>query len=364
MSNTSTGDIAPAGTGTAGGADSRAALLAELRAHVGRRYGTVHAWDAVNEPMIRQWCEALDFDFPAFTDPLAAARGVHGGIVAPASMLPVWLMPGLRNQRPPGSDTANNREIMGVLERHGYTGILGTNCEQEYERPLRPGERISCTHQTEAVSDLKQTRLGPGFFVTFLQEFHDAAGALVGTMRLRILRYRPEAKAAVSATTETPAATNPPAAPHSPPQRAPRPQPVASPDTAFFWEGLQRGELLIQRCDACGTLRHPPGPACMQCHSLAWRPVRASGRGRIASFVVMHKPQVSGFDYPHPVGLIELDEGVRLIAPLAGRPERDYAIGMRVAAVLEPVAGEQRLPTFHVVAAASDGNQANHASDA
>ena len=315
-----------------GQADAEAALLAELQTHVGRRYGTVYAWDAVNEPMIRQWCEAIDFDFPAFTDPDAAQNTIHGGIIAPASMLPVWLMPGFANRRPPGSDTSNNREIMPVLEKYGYTGILGTNCEQEYERPLRPGERISCTHMTESVSARKQTRLGPGYFVTFLQEFHFADGKLVGTMRLRVLRFRPE---------ETKAASAPPA--------APRPQPVPSPDTAFFWEGLQKGELLVQRCSACGTLRHPPGPACMECHSLEWTPQRASGRGRIASFVAMHKPQVQGFDYPHPVGLIELDEGVRLIAPLTGRPKRDYAIGMRVEAVHEPVEGEMRLPSFRTI---------------
>ena len=305
--------------------------MVELRSHVGRRYGVVRAWDAVNEPMIRHWCEALDFDFAPYLDRAAAAAGVHGGIVAPASMLPVWLMPGLRNARPPGSDPANPREVMGVLERNGYVGILGTNCEQEYERSLRPGETISCTHMVESISAEKTTRVGPGFFITFLQEFADELGAPVGTMRLTILRFRPL-----------------PAAPRRP---AP-PQPALSADTAFFWQGLAAGKLLIQRCASCRLLRHPPGPACTRCHSLEWDTVEAGGRGTLYSFVVMHKPQHPAFDYPHPVGLIELDEGVRMVAPLADVAPGAIAIGMRVEAIIELFPGEHRLPRFRPIAGA------------
>ena len=321
----------------------RADWTAELRSYVGRRYGVVHAWDPVNEPMIRQWCEAVDFDFAPFLDRAAAAASHHGGIVAPATMLPVWLMPGLRNTRPAGSDPTNPREVMAVLERNGYIGILGTNCEQEYERPLKLGEKIACTHMVESISAEKHTRFGPGYFLTFLQMFSDAQDQPVGSMRLTILRFRP-----------TTAEKKPPAPP----------QPALSQDTAFFWEGLQAGKLLIQRCKACRVLRHPPGPACTHCHSLEWDTVESRGHGTLFSFVVMHQPQVPGFDYPHPVGLIELDEGVRLVAPLTALTgltastastqlaSDPFAIGMRVEALIEPVAGEHRLPRFRPLSGA------------
>lgn len=307
------------------------AWITELRSYVGRRYGRIFAWDAVNEPMIRQWCEAMDIDFAPYGDAAASAATVHGGIVAPATMLPVWLMPGLKNARPEGSDLTNPREVMNVLEREGYIGILGTNCEQEYDRYLRPGDRISCTHVVESISDEKQTRLGPGFFINFLQEFNDQDNQPVGRMRLRILRYRPEQPAAKK------------------PARAAPPQPVLSQDTAFFWEGLQAGKLLIQRCAACHTLRHPPGPACTHCHSLDWDSVESSGRGKLFSFVIMHNAQYEAFDYPHPVGLIELDEGVRIVAPLTEAKLDELEIGMAMEAVIEPVAGQNNLPRFRPV---------------
>ena len=167
-----------------------------------------------------------------------------------------------------------------------------------------------------------------------LQEFFDEAQQAVGTVRLRILRFKPQA------------------APAAEPKRAPPPQPAINQDTAFFWEGLQAGQLLIQRCAACGTLRHPPGPACTQCHSLEWDTVPSTGRGKLFSFVVMHHPKHPGFDYPLPVGLVELDEGVRLVAPLTGLDSAHWRTGMRVEAVIQPVAGEHRLPLFRPSASA------------
>ncbi|HVN49836.1 MAG TPA: zinc ribbon domain-containing protein, partial [Acidimicrobiales bacterium] len=60
-----------------------------------------------------------------------------------------------------------------------------------------------------------------------------------------------------------------------------RPAPATTRDTAFFWEALKERRLLIQRCAACGALRHPPRPMCPRCHSLDWDTVEASGHGTV-----------------------------------------------------------------------------------
>ena len=54
--------------------------------------------------------------------------------------------------------------------------------------------------------------------------------------------------------------------------------PTVTPDTEFFWSGLREERLLVQRCDDCGLLRHPPRPMCPRCNSLEWGTVEASGR--------------------------------------------------------------------------------------
>jgi uncharacterized protein len=103
-----------------------------------------------------------------------------------------------------------------------------------------------------------------------------------------------------------------------------------SPDTAFFWEGVAAHRLLIQRCLQCGELRHPPRPMCPRCNALDWDSVESSGRGTVYSFVLPRHPRYPGFDDPHIVVLVELDEGVRLVSNLCGIDPDDVTIGMPI----------------------------------
>jgi uncharacterized OB-fold protein len=125
-----------------------------------------------------------------------------------------------------------------------------------------------------------------------------------------------------------------------------RPRPAVTEDTAFFFEGARRGCLLIQRCTSCGTLRHPPRPACAVCRSFDWDTVTASGRGTVYSYVVVHHPQVPAFDYPLPIALVELEEGTRLVADLLGTAPDAVRIGMPVVVDFVAVDEELTLPMF------------------
>jgi hypothetical protein len=122
-----------------------------------------------------------------------------------------------------------------------------------------------------------------------------------------------------------------------------------SADTSFFWEGAERGELLVQRCTSCGKLRHPPGPGCASCGSLGWDTLKASGRGTVYSYAVHHYPPIPGFDVPNLVGLIELEEGVRVVANVVGIDPSDVEIGMSVEVFFEDFDGVV-LPQFRSVA--------------
>ena len=143
-------------------------LLQRLRAVLGVRLGDpVVARDPVNLPMIRHWCDAVDDRNPVYTDPEFAARSLHGGIVAPPTMLQAWTMPGLvpkevREARTLGACFGALR----LLDEAGFTSVVATNCTQEYVRYLRPGDLLSAETVIEAVSEEKQTALGVGHFVT------------------------------------------------------------------------------------------------------------------------------------------------------------------------------------------------------
>ena len=127
--------------------------------------------------------------------------------------------------------------------------------------------------------------------------------------------------------------------------QARRPRPAITHDNAFFWDGIAAGKLLLQRC-RCGRLRHPPGPACPACRSFEWEAVAASGRGRVYSFVVAHHPPIPPFEYPNPIGLVELEEGPRIVAGLVGVEPAAIRIGMPVLCEIAEVEPGWKLPRF------------------
>jgi uncharacterized OB-fold protein len=186
----------------------------------------------------------------------------------------------------------------------------------------------------DSISEEKQTGLGIGHFVTTRVEYETLDGESVGRMLFRILKFKP----GTGRQATTPAA---------PADRARRPRPSITPDNAFFFEGAKQHRLLIQRCSSCGVLRHPPEPRCAACGSYEWEAQEASGRGVVHSFVVNHYPQVPAFDYPLAVGLIELEEGTRLVANVVGIEPAAVRIGMPVEVEWLDLDPDLSLPAFH-----------------
>jgi uncharacterized protein len=114
-----------------------------------------------------------------------------------------------------------------------------------------------------------------------------------------------------------------------PPSLPRRPKPPSTQDTAFFWEQATLHKLAIQRCCACGRLRHPPMPICPRCHGFTWDFVESKCQGTLFSWTTVHAPLAEPFDQPYSVGIVELDEGTRLVAMLQDG-ETAWRIGMRV----------------------------------
>lgn len=288
-----------------------------LKAYEGRAAATAGVGkDLVNEPMIRHWCEAMGDANHAYTGTDA---------VAPPTMLQAWTMGGLSGHT---DRSAAQDELFALLDGAGYTSVVATDCEQEYLRPLRPGDRITFDAVIESVSELKTTKLGTGHFVTTRMNVR-ADGEQAGTHRFRILKYAPAAKGM----------------PRGKP-KGERPRPVINRDNAGFWDGVAEHRLLIQRCAGCGALRFPWLPGCASCGSPQWDTVEASGAGTVYSYVVMHHPPFPAFDPPYAVGLIELEEGVRMVSNVVGVPYDKVRIGMPVQLEFLRVDKELELPVF------------------
>ena len=271
------------------------------------------ARDPVNLPMIRNWLEAL------------GGGGDPDPDHAPPAMIQVWTMPGLHGAR--GDDDPLG-QMSQVLDEAGYTSVVATNCDQTYHRYLKLGEQLSVRARLLDVAGPKRTALGEGWFVTTRSTWF-SSGEPVATMDFRILKFRPAPSLASTASTETPM------------------RPQVTPDTAFFWAGTAAGELRIQRCPACGALRHPPGPMCPACGTPGdGGYVVAAGTGEVFSYVVHHHPPVPGKKLPLVVALVQLPEGVRMVGEMPGVHSDLVRIGLPVRAAFVGVDDTLTLPAW------------------
>ncbi len=69
-----------------------------------------------------------------------------------------------------------------------------------------------------------------------------------------------------------------------------RAKPKPTPETQHFWDGTAAGELRLQRCDACANVYFPPRPFCPSCASRKVSVFKASGKARLYSYVINHRP--------------------------------------------------------------------------
>ena len=95
------------------------------------------------------------------------------------------------------------------------------------------------------------------------------------------------------------------------------PQPTT--DDRHFWEGITAGQLLLQRCNECQTMRHPPRPMCGKCQSLRWETFPSSLRATVISWIIPRHPPVAAGE-EQLIGLVETDEGARVVLNLHDFP--------------------------------------------
>jgi uncharacterized OB-fold protein len=190
----------------------------------------------------------------------------------------------------------------------------------------------------ESISDQKATALGVGYFIVTRTTFSDQNHEQVGWLTFRVLKFKPNAPPQQQSADSGGAPSKPTRI------RSPRGH-----DNGWWWEGCDEGKLLIQKCSDCGVLRHPPRPMCGRCQSTKWESIEASGKGSVHSYTVLHHPMIPGYDLPLPVGLIDLDEGVRIVANVVGCKPEDIHIGMKVECIFEDVDESMKLPFFYAV---------------
>jgi uncharacterized OB-fold protein len=130
-----------------------------------------------------------------------------------------------------------------------------------------------------------------------------------------------------------------------------KPVPVPSIESKPYWNALRDHRLLMPHCDDCGHSWFPPSLLCPACNSskIGWK--QSSGRGTVFSFVVFHRVYHPGYEgeVPYAVGLIELEEGPRIVSNVIGLPTDQIACGMPVKIVYDDIVENVTIPKFEPV---------------
>jgi len=108
-----------------------------------------------------------------------------------------------------------------------------------------------------------------------------------------------------------------------------------------FADGLERGVILATKCEKCGSIYYPPRHDCPKCYSdeMSW--IELQGSGKLLSFTTIFVPPdhfvpdldgtapFSGYQYrPVPVGIVEMENGARVMGWIPNIPREELQVGM------------------------------------
>jgi uncharacterized OB-fold protein len=93
----------------------------------------------------------------------------------------------------------------------------------------------------------------------------------------------------------------------------------------------QRYRLEADRCTNCGTITFPPRQVCPSCKGREFEPTRLANEGTLVTHTVIRVPPSQFVDQaPYAVGIVELDDGVRVMAQVVDTDVDTLQSGQRM----------------------------------
>ncbi len=127
-----------------------------------------------------------------------------------------------------------------------------------------------------------------------------------------------------------------------------RPLPGIHTDNERYWASAKERALELPKCAKCGEVFYPLTNRCRNCLSDALEWFRVSGKAKLVTWNIMHQVYDPAFKdlVPYVVGVVELEEGARMISNIIQAPHGDLAIGMNLALDYVDISPEVTLPIF------------------
>lgn len=109
-----------------------------------------------------------------------------------------------------------------------------------------------------------------------------------------------------------------------------------------FIEHLKAGKIMGTQCKKCNAIYFPPRAECVKClapeSEMEW--IDYSGKGKLLSYTTIHAAP-TGFEElaPYTIGVVDLDEGGRLLTIIEDAPEdeKELKLDNDVRIITKPV---------------------------
>jgi len=98
-----------------------------------------------------------------------------------------------------------------------------------------------------------------------------------------------------------------------------------------FYKYLSQGKLMAGKCQKCGSIHLPPRPLCNKCYSQDFTWIEVYGKGKLLTYTIIHiaPPQFQALA-PYTVGIVLLENGLRLPGMISGVFEEQLKVGLEL----------------------------------
>jgi hypothetical protein len=98
-----------------------------------------------------------------------------------------------------------------------------------------------------------------------------------------------------------------------------------------FYKFMTQEKLMVGKCKKCGKIHLPPRPICDNCYSVEFTWTEISGKGKLLTYTVIHvaPPQFQALA-PYTVGIVKLENGLKLPGMISDLPHDQLKIGIEM----------------------------------
>ncbi|MBI3193738.1 MAG: Zn-ribbon domain-containing OB-fold protein [Ignavibacteriae bacterium] len=100
----------------------------------------------------------------------------------------------------------------------------------------------------------------------------------------------------------------------------------------------QRYRLEAAKCSSCGNISFPPRLVCPECKARKFETIKLNDEGKLITYTVIRVASDKfSKETPFAVGIVELNDGVRLTTQIADAEPEELSIGQKVRLVFRRI---------------------------